>query len=541
MLRRLALGVEKDPALSEVLIPLTFREEQYNVHNLHVFWCNCLDALGDYLEKGGRHDRAVQLDRDVAQLESKGGDPDGNAAYALFKEWCAKGGKRPLLFLDNIDLIFAGLKEQQQWGLRRILQERGGVVIVGASSGFLEAVTKTEAPFYEFFQVHLLQRLSHPELLSCLRRIALKRGDAGKKVLQVLDSDPARIHTLYDLTGGNPRTLVLLYLLLEMNAEGDVMDDLERLLDQVTALYKARVEDLAPQTRVVLDAVALAWNPVTVAQVAADTGLESTSVSSQFDRMQKMGILEKVTLSTPAPVGYQLSERFFNIWYLMRNASRRLRNRLRWLTEFLRSMYSSQHFCDLGSRHQEHSGDSETAKPTTNEFDLDAPYQKSNLDYLMLSQAERDEEAEKAYIEAIPLLPEHGKQLLAAFRALSHDNFGEAKDSLTQVLEENHPELYTVFYDDLLRILRLAKGRGYGDRLLTFLTESNLADRHWPLYAAFDAYLHGEAKLRDINPEVRGAAKRIFDWLIAEASGLDTEKAAPESSGKKKVRKSSRR
>src|SRR6185369_11425703 len=51
MLRRLALGVAKDPTLEAVLIPLTFREEQYNVHNLHVFWCNCLDALGDYLEK----------------------------------------------------------------------------------------------------------------------------------------------------------------------------------------------------------------------------------------------------------------------------------------------------------------------------------------------------------------------------------------------------------------------------------------------------------------------------------------------------------
>jgi hypothetical protein len=30
---------------------------------------------------------------------------------------------------------------------------------------------------------------------------------------------------------------------------------------------------------------------------------------------------------------------------------------------------------------------------------------------------------------------------------------------------------------------------------------------------AFDAYLHGEAKLMDVNPEVRGAAKRIYDWL----------------------------
>lgn len=37
LLRRLAIGVRDDPDLSAVLLPLTFREEQYNVHNLRVF------------------------------------------------------------------------------------------------------------------------------------------------------------------------------------------------------------------------------------------------------------------------------------------------------------------------------------------------------------------------------------------------------------------------------------------------------------------------------------------------------------------------
>lgn len=341
MLRRLALGVASDSELAALLLPLSFREEQYNVHNLHAFWCNCLDALGDYLEKTDEQPRADQLDAEIAKLPATG-DPEGSAACALFKEWCGSTGKRPLLLLDNIDLVLGGLKEQQQWSLRRLLQERGGVVVVGASATVMEDTVKIDAPFYDFFQVHQLEKLSHPELLSCLRQIAIKRGEAGEKVVKVLDSDPGRIHALYDLTGGNPRTLVLLYLLLEIDADGDVMDDLERLLDQVTALYKARVEDLAPQTRVVLDAVALAWNPVTVAQIANETGLETGTISSQFDRLIKMGILERVSLSTPAPSGYQLGERFFNIWYLMRNASRRMRNRLRWLTEFLRRLYTPQ-------------------------------------------------------------------------------------------------------------------------------------------------------------------------------------------------------
>jgi tetratricopeptide (TPR) repeat protein len=353
LLRRIALGILNDPELSKVLLPLSFREEQYNVHNLHVFWSNCLDALGDFFEKEGRRDLAAQVDRDVALLTREGDDQDGVAALETFKRWCDKERKRPILLIDNIDLIFDGLAKQD-WTLRRILQEPGGILVIGATCTFLEAAAKVDAPFYDFFQVELLEKVSHDEMIKCLRSLARERGEQGRKVLQLLDCDPARIHTLYDLTGGNPRTLVLLYLLLEVDTNGDVMGDLERLLDQVTVLYKARVEDLPPQSRVVLDAVALNWNPVTVSGIYSTTGIETTSISSQLDRLQKLGIVERVSLSTPAPVGYQLGERFFNIWYLMRNASRRLRNRLRWLTEFLRRFYTPQQLCSMASDFMRH-------------------------------------------------------------------------------------------------------------------------------------------------------------------------------------------
>ena len=57
----------------------------------------------------------------------------------------------------------------------------------------------------------------------------------------------------------------------------------------------------------------------------------------------------------------------------------------------------------------------------------------------------------------------------------------------------------------------------------------DLSDRYWPIRVAFDAYLHGEARLMDVNPEVRSAAKRIFDWLDAprRIAGSQTDKSKP--------------
>ncbi|MBM4371071.1 MAG: ATP-binding protein [Deltaproteobacteria bacterium] len=493
LLRRIAIGVREDPDLSGTLLPLGFREEQYNVHNLHVLWCNCLDALGDWFEGTGQHDKAAQVDRDVAALCPRRDDADGEAALEAFRGWMHREERRPLLLLDNIDLILKGLKEQQ-WDLRRALQEAGGIVVIGASSAYLEAAGDPKEAFYEFFQVDVLRPLTHEELLSSLRALADQRGEKGVRVLRALDRDPARIRTLHDLTGGNPRTLLILYLMLEMGNDRELMRDLEWILDQVTPLYKARVEELAAQARVVFDATALHWNPVIAADIAAATGLEVNAVSAHTTRLVNDGLLEKVAVSSSNRTAYQVAERFFNVWYLMRHAPRRQRNRLRWLTEFLRGFYTQRQLRDIA--------DSYLRRPSVD-------------GHLLLGESEMDGAADALYRQAVSRLPETGAVLLEAFHALAHDNIGTATRKLGEVLDRGGSDLFSNFYEDLLRLLRLAKSRGHGDRLLTWFEESGLGERYWPLQAAFDAYVHGEERLRDVNPEVRGAAQRIFDWLVS--------------------------
>jgi tetratricopeptide (TPR) repeat protein len=334
MLRRLALATTTQPNLSEKLLPLSFREEQYNVHNLYVFWANCLDALADFFDRSGQSAKAERLDREVAALQGAEGE-----SLALFEKWVEFEKKRPLLLLDNIDLIFGGLKKDLST-LRIFMEKPGGIVIVGGAATRVEAIADANGPFHDLFEITQLNRLTKDELITCLRSLAVARGGEGEKVSRLIDKDSARIRTLHDLTGGNPRTLTLLYMLLELDSSGDVFSDLERLLDQVTVLYKARVEDLAPQGRVVLDAVALAWNPVLASAVATLTHLDVTIVSSQLDRLQKEGVIEKVAVSKTPKGAYQISERFFNIWYLMRHGPRRQRSRLRWLSVFLKSFYT---------------------------------------------------------------------------------------------------------------------------------------------------------------------------------------------------------
>jgi tetratricopeptide (TPR) repeat protein len=71
------------------------------------------------------------------------------------------------------------------------------------------------------------------------------------------------------------------------------------------------------------------------------TGIEVTTISSQLARLKREGFIEQVPTSG-ARDGYQLSERFLNIWYLMRHGTRKTKQRLRWLAIFLTKLFSAE-------------------------------------------------------------------------------------------------------------------------------------------------------------------------------------------------------
>jgi tetratricopeptide (TPR) repeat protein/predicted ArsR family transcriptional regulator len=344
LLHRIAIAVNDTPELAEHLVPLTFREEQYNVINLHVFWRNSIESLLDWLELRERNEEAKALEADLNRLEdayeaNRKAKANGENAFRAFWQACERIQRRPVLFLDNLDIILDALKKHD-WGLRDILQRPGGPVVIGAAAAYPKSLSDRKAAFFDFFRITTLDRLEHAEVRSCLRRLALKRGEAGKPVLEIVTRNPGRIDAITELTGGNPRTLAVLYLLLESQAGGNAFADLEKLLDRMTPLYKARTEEAAPQARAVLDAVALHWYPITANEAARESGLDVTVINAQLTRLENDGYIEKVPVSGTGRSGYQIVERFFNIWYLMRHGNRRLRERIRFLTAMLQGFYS---------------------------------------------------------------------------------------------------------------------------------------------------------------------------------------------------------
>ncbi|NJL28963.1 MAG: hypothetical protein HC897_14275 [Thermoanaerobaculia bacterium] len=79
---------------------------------------------------------------------------------------------------------------------------------------------------------------------------------------------------------------------------------------------------------------------------------------------------------------------------------------------------------------------------------------------------------------------------------------------------QDDPALFSTFRDDLLRCLRFAASKGWGEQVLDWLAATGFSDRYRPVWVAYDAYLHGEERLLDVNPEVRAGARKLYQALV---------------------------
>ena len=150
---------------------------------------------------------------------------------------------------------------------------------------------------------------------------------------------------------------------------------------------------------------------------------------------------------------------------------------------------------------------------------------RANLAWLAIT-AGRSEDA-AALVAASPSLPPADRALLDAALALAEDNFGSATGALGEALTLGLTSPGWGFFDDLLRLLRLADARGHGERLIGWFEASGFDIRCAPIHAAFRAMVRGERFLRDVNPEVRRPAREFYEKLAAPRRQASGATAAP--------------
>jgi tetratricopeptide (TPR) repeat protein len=346
MLKRMEVELHK-PQYRQRFIPLLYHEEQYNLKDIAEFWLNTLDALADSLQSEEYPAQMVaDVDKNIMELSRKSSKIISENAYKYLMEICHDLHRRPVLLIDNIELVFNRLDNNnknntEQWALRKLLSENGAPIVVSGGVTLTDSVNIYGKPFFDFFQIQKLYKLDYEEFTKLLINLATVTN-SDKKIIDSIHKNSSRQKSLLKLTGGSPRLAVMLFEQIAKGFSSNINDDLEILADAITPLYKARFEELSAQQQIILDAIALNWDAISLKELSIATHMQNNQLSPQLKRLIDDGWLETTPAYRAKGNAYFISERFFNIYYLIRNSSRRHKDKVYCLSKFLECFYGKE-------------------------------------------------------------------------------------------------------------------------------------------------------------------------------------------------------
>ncbi len=351
LLLRIKYAIEDDPELADYLLLVRFPEEQYNIGGLPDLW----EETALYLEN--LNPLFEGLSDDFKPHEKK--DDYERICFELLTKKLKQHNKRIVFLIDNIGDLLHKFTDQENSRFREILMTSPYLQLIGASSGMLEYSFHYDKPFFEFFYQLKLEPVNRTEAVNLMKALA-ETYDVTDKITTIINQSPERIEALRRITGGVPRTLVLLFEIFIDYNDGSAFEDLEHLVDKVLPLYKARMDSLKPQQQKIIDALARAWEAIPVSDVLEQSKLyreniTSNQVSSQLKQLEDNQLVETVDIGKRKKL-YRIRERFFNIWYLMRNGRKQNKEQVLWLIRFLESWCTVPELHDIARKQIESIG-----------------------------------------------------------------------------------------------------------------------------------------------------------------------------------------
>ncbi|MEW5734076.1 MAG: tetratricopeptide repeat protein [Thermodesulfobacteriota bacterium] len=315
------------PGLSASWIPILMNEEEPEVFNLSTFFTRILEMLAESLENIGENDDAAAVAAFVEEQRGAGLAPArlADRSVDFLKGFSQKKKKRLVVLLENADDLFTKCLPEPTdvQKLRRLLSTESFLLVIGASPTFFTGISRHDGVFYDFFRLRRLELLGFEQARDLLVRWAQEEKDpAREEAFRAADS---RLHTLYHLTGGNPR---LLYFLYQAVTGGESLENatetFEDMLEKdLTAFYLTRMRDLPNQVQPIVITLAKSRKNLTQKEIAKQSFLPERSLGTQMKRLEEEDVVMAVSGKKGKNTVYALSDYLFRVWYQWRYAKQK--------------------------------------------------------------------------------------------------------------------------------------------------------------------------------------------------------------------------
>jgi len=260
----------------------------------------------------------------------------------------AMESKDVLTIMENLGVTFGkgtgfGLEGQQK--LRDFVQEHARFMIFASSQALVEGARKPDRPFYEFFKVIHLGRLSVEEGMDLL--VSIASGTKNDDVVRFLKTDKGRgrMQAIYGYTGGNHRLLVTFYDFLTADSKAKLSKVFVEALNPLKPYYQEQMRSLSAQQQKIIQYLSLKRVPCAVKDIARGCLAAANTISSQLKGLLKKNFVNKIRQGRESH--YEVTEELFRICYQADLEQEGAPVRL--FVDFLASLYTAK---ELLIRHE---------------------------------------------------------------------------------------------------------------------------------------------------------------------------------------------
>ena len=426
--------VQSDEALGASVVVVRFPEESNRTLSFADFLIGMCGILKDVLEDEPLWTELfakVQTEEDNARV--------ADTLVPAIREENRRRGRTLLVMLENLgEVLGRQIRDKNDVAaLRKFLMADNGCLLLATAPLHFDGITDIGQPFYDFFDIQILENLSFEETVEVIR-LNLE-WEERKDILDTLDDMRPRLQALYRMTGGNPRLTMMLYELIAHESITSVQEQFHLLLDRISPFYQGRLNDLPPGQRALLECLAsMRDQEKTPAAIAARMRMSQQETSSLLKRLSDAHYLraDRHPRDRRSRL-YTIREGFFDIWLAM-NLSRGARKRVPFLLDFFSLFYPSIEARDEKRRQlrakflEEGSVDAESALDYLSEVGDAGERATAKFDMARIFARRGDAERTAFYVrEAAPLARDGMSQSIARIVASTVS----APDYLSEVEE----------------------------------------------------------------------------------------------------------
>ena len=306
--------INENPDIRDKVAIAYMKEEERGVAAFLDWVVRILRAFDRRDERPDPSEDALDLEQELVRLVQMPLDQAQTEAERLLLRFV--GDKKLLLITENLGEIFSedkGMGQKGQRKLRDMIQQYPFWTIMASTQALFEDIQTREGPFYGFFKIQHLSMFTFEQALELLDKLASAEGRNSLKAFFRSEAGQGRIRAIHEITGGNPRLLVIFYQFVDRESIEDLSGPFLEMVDNLTSYYQEQMQPLPALQQKIVEFLCERRSPATVKEIAQSCFVKHQIASTQLKRLTVRRYVQSTRVGREAY--YELREPLFRICF----------------------------------------------------------------------------------------------------------------------------------------------------------------------------------------------------------------------------------